>query len=562
MISRLHIENIAVIKSCDIEFSPGFNVLTGETGAGKSVLIGSLGLITGRKPKKDLIRFGETKAGVSAEFFGVDPPLPEGVPADEDGNLIVSRSFDQDGKVRSLINGKALPSAQFRASAEELISIHGQNDSLGLLTPSTHLDYLDSYGKSVGVRGEYEEIYASLSSLKRQIEELTRDSKEKARLADLYKLQLDEIDSAKLKAGEEEELISRLEKLKDSEKIVKHAGFVVKTLYRSEKGVPAAELIGRAASSVEAIKDYFPDADKYLNELEQIGFKLEEIALTADDLAHTGGDDPEAEMDRIQSRLDKISKLEKKYGDSVEEILAYRAETAKKYALITDTGEILGNLSRELAEVERKAKKKGTELSEMRKNAAADLQSRMIGELSYLEMPKVRFEARVNPSLDEKGEILYRPDGIDEAEFFFSANPGEELLPLAEVASGGELARVMLSLRSVNLSSSGGQTLVFDEIDTGVSGGTSQKIGMRLRRLAENNQVICVTHSAQIAAEADRHFLIKKSEVAGRTETSVTPLSRQGRTDEIARIMGGIKITEKILRSAEEMVAEAEKNRQ
>lgn len=550
MLESLHIENAAVIKNCDIAFSPGFSVLTGETGAGKSVLLGALALALGGKNRKDLIRTGEEYSSVSAVF--TDVSVSGEVQSDENGEIFVSRVFDVYGKNRCRINGRTVSLGVYRDVLQGLASIHGQNDSLSLLSPSMHLEYLDGYGGTEGVLEDYRVSYEKVSVLREKIRELNSDSKEQERMCELYKMQLDDIDSVHLKEDEDIRLEERLARLKDIEKITKHAKFIMRTLYRSEKGIPASELCKRAASSIEALEGYFPDGEKYIESLNEITFKLEEIALCAEGLVDTDCDNPDAEMDRIQNRLEKISRLKKKYGDTVEKILKYRNETAEKLKRVTNRDRELGELSVALAEAERVALEKGENLSDKRKKSALNLEKKLKDELNYLEMPKVRFKVNFDRITDENGETDFSRDGIDEIQFYFSANAGEEMKPLAEIASGGELSRVMLSLRTME--SKGGDTLIFDEIDTGVSGKTSHKIGIRLKKLAEKNQVICVTHSAQIAACADTHFLIKKEEHGGRTETHVSLLDRAGRINELSRIMGGINVTENVKRSAEELL--------
>ncbi len=552
MLDSLHIGNIAVIKECDVDFSPGFTVITGQTGAGKSVFLGALALALGGRNRRDLLRTGEEQANVSAVFSDVSGRLGDDFSPDENGELYVSREFDSSGKNRCKINGRTVPLGAYRDALQNLAGIHGQNDSLSLLSPSMHLSYLDSFGGTEGLLADYTAEYRNLVQLKNQISDLMADEKEQERLAELYKMQLDDIGALRLKKGEDGYLEDRLARLKDAEKISKHAKYIVRTLYRSEKGVPASELCRRAAASVEALGKYFPDGGKYIEMLEKMAYGMEEIALTAEDLAGNGGEDPGAELDRVQDRLDRISRLKRKYGDTVDEILAYRDEITGKLDKIKNRDRELGALSEKLAEAERRAEASGIRLSDARKKAAGELEKELVNELKYLEMPAVRFRVGFKRLTDESGRTGFSKDGIDEICFLFSANTGEELRPLAEIASGGELARVMLSLRTMG--SGNGDTLIFDEIDTGVSGKTSHKIGLRLKKLAEKNQVICVTHSAQIAACADTHLLMEKSEINGRTETTVSSLDREGRINELSRIMGGVNITDNVRKSAAELL--------
>ncbi|MBQ7604212.1 MAG: DNA repair protein RecN [Clostridia bacterium] len=562
MLKSIHIENFAVIRESDISFPQGFSVITGETGAGKSVLIDSVSAVLGGKTKKEIIRTGCEKASVSAVFSDIGEVIPEDseISPDENGELYVVRSIDSQGRSQSKINGRSVSLAVHRSALSGAVSIHGQNDSLSLLSEDSHLNYVDSFAGDRELLLKYREKYNEVVSLRRRIDDLKKDEKEKTRLAELLRLQLDDINGARLRDGEEEALNDRLLKLKNAEKINKHARFIVRTLYKSEKGVPAYELVKRASASIEAISEYFPEPEKYTDLLTKLSYGLEEVALVAEDLCSDFGEDPEKELDSVQTRLDRIEKLRKKYGDSVGEILRYRDETEKRLKELESSEEIIGRLSEKLASAEREAVSLGEELTRVRREAAGKIESAILSELEYLEMPRARFRVSVKKLYETSGAPELTRDGTDRVNFMFSANTGEELKPLSEVASGGELSRVMLALRTISTVPSSGETLVFDEIDTGVSGRTSHKIGIRLKRLSRTGgtQVICVTHSAQIAAEADAHYLIKKTENGGRTETSVSLLDRQGRINELSRIMGGVNITEKIRQSAEEMLTDSE----
>ncbi len=562
MLSSLHIENIAVIKHADIDFESGFNVLTGETGAGKSILIDCINLLLGARPNKDLIRNGETRAAVSGLFTDIQGPLSRipsdiDVSADDDGCIMISRTFDIDGKAQTKLNGRTVSASLQRELMPYLINIHGQNDNRMLLAASSHLEYLDGYAGNGELLAEYSIAYDALENCRKKMLSLKRDEREKARLCELLRYQVNEIDEAKLKLGEEEELVKRREKVKNSEKILKQARLITKALYRGEKALPAYELVKKAALALESISEYVPNAEEYVEKLNGMSYELEEIGLTVSDIAESDHDDPDSELDEIETRLDLISKLEKKYGTDISEILAFREKAGKELREIESSDELLDELRIEYSKHKKTASELASRLSERRREAAAALEEKVVSELSYLEMPKVCFKADIKPSLDENGKVKLIKHGADTVEFLLSANPGEPLKPLSKIASGGELSRIMLALKNINSYGSEGETLIFDEIDTGVSGKTSQKIGIRLRRLAENNQVICVTHSAQIASEAETHYLIKKKENDGRVETSVTPLGRDERINELARIMGGVNITDKLLQSAAEMLDNA-----
>jgi DNA repair protein RecN (Recombination protein N) len=563
MLSSLHIENIAVIKRADIDMSEGFHVLTGETGAGKSILIDSIELLMGGKVSSDLIRNGETKATVCAMFTDVGQclkRLPENieVEADEDGCLLISRSFDEKGKATTKINGRTVPVSLQRELMPYLINIHGQNDNRILLSSASHLEYLDNYADNSKLLEEYCRSYEAYESCKKQILALRRDERDKARTIELLRYQVADIDAAKLKEGEEEQLKGARDKVKNAEKIMKQTSLVLRALYRGEKTLPAYELVKKSITAIESVADYVPNADSYIERLTNISYELEDIGLSVGAVAEADYDDPDAELDRIESRLDQISKLKKKYGSTVDEIIEFRNRSEKELHDIELSDERIEELKLEASNHKKIALDLAATLSERRRQAALILEGSVVDELAFLEMPKVRFKVDIKRSTDADGKTALTKTGTDIVEFLISANPGEPLKPMVKIASGGELSRIMLALKNINSYGYEGQTLIFDEIDTGVSGKTSQKIGMRLRRLSKSNQVICVTHSAQIACEAHHQYLISKKENDGRVETSVELLDREGRVKEIARIMGGVNITDKLLQSASEMLDAAD----
>lgn len=560
MLSSLHIENIAVIKCADIDFKNGFNALTGETGAGKSILLSSINLIMGARPSKEMIRSGEDKALVTAVFsdFGssVNSFLEEnGIACEDDGCVYISRAIQSDGKAQTKINGRTVPVSTSKELAQLLINIHGQHDSIALLSPASHIEYLDGYAGSqlFSKKEEYKCVFDKLNECKRSIAALSRDSMEKERLIEILKYQLSDIDSYKLKDGEEEDLEIRKKAVSNSEKIMKQSRIVVRALLRNEKAMPAYELIERAISAITALKEYIPKADEYIEKLTDFQYEIEDIAETVEMSAETDYDDPEAELDRIESRLDVIKRLEKKYGPDIQAVLLYRDKISKQLSDIELSDEKLAELNDELATVEKQAYLIANEITEIRKTAAMRLEKALTDELEFLDMPKVSFSVSINKSA-ELGS-----DGADDVEFLISANQGEPLKPISKIASGGELSRIMLALKSVNVSSDDHETLIFDEIDSGISGATSQKIGIRLRKLAENNQVICVTHSAQVAATANTQYLIKKNEQDGRVNTVVEELDFDGRLKEIARIMGGMQMTDSLMNTAKELLTEYNK---
>lgn len=561
MLSSLHIENIAVIKNADIDFSNGFHVLTGETGAGKSMLIDSINLLLGSKPHKDIIRSGEKSATVCAMFTDVDANLfsDYDIKPDDDGCIYVSRVIDVDSKNVTKINGRTVPVSLQKQIMPHLINIHGQNDNHILFSPQSHMEYLDSYAMANELLKEYGVAYSKCEELKKKIQSLKRDDKEKERTLELLRYQVNEIDEAKLKKGEEDSLNARKEKVKNSEKIIKNSRLITKALYRTDKTLSAYELVRKSITSLNAISDYVPKYKEYEEKLTNMTYDLEEIALSVAELSDNSYDDPNTEIDLIESRLDQIARLKRKYGSSVDEIIEYRDKASEQIKEIEMSDIMIEDLKTELGKYYKTAQQLSEKLTDLRRTAAKKLEEQVVNELSYLEMPKVRFKVDIRPIYNSEGKARLSKYGANEIEFMISANVGEELRPLSKVASGGELSRIMLALKNINSYDGVGQTLIFDEIDTGVSGKTSQKIGIRLRELSSHHQVICVTHSAQIASEAHHQYLISKSESDGRVQTNVTLLDRQGRINELARIMGGVEITDKLLESAKEMLDNAGK---
>ncbi len=555
MLCSLHIENIAVAKSLDLDVGRGMTVLSGETGAGKSIIIDSLGLLSGAKADKELIRTGESRASVSALFEDVDKRVLKraeemGVSC-EDGAMLLWRGLTHSGS-SAKINGRAVTLSMLRELGGMLFNIHGQNDNQQLLDPKNHVDILDGFARLGELVGEYSERYAETVRLKGEIAALRRDAMERARLGDMLRFQIDEIDAQKLKVGEEAELEELVKKLRSLEKLSKCAALVEKALRGGERVSGAVYLCERAAGALEAVSDALPDAEVLAKRLDNIRYELEDIAESARDLADVGEGDPTARLDRAESRLAAISRLKKKYGGSEEEILAFRADAAKRLDNIDNAGEREEELAFDLARCEAEARELGERLSKARKDAARRLRTGVMETLAFLDMPKVRFEVDVSRS-----EALL-PKGVDKVEFLIATGAGEPLMPMAKIASGGELARIMLSLKNVLNERDGVGTAVFDEIDTGISGKTSRKVGIKLKEIARSSQVLCVTHSAQIASLAHNHLYVSKAEEDGRVRTAVAVLDRQRRVEEISRILGGIEITEAVRAAALEMLTEGE----
>lgn len=560
MLSSLHIENLAVIRSADIDFETGFTVMTGETGAGKSMIIGAINLLLGEKASKDAIRSGEEKAVVSGLFRSLSGEALKtlndlGLSADEDGNLLLQRTVSADGRTQSRLNGRTIPLSMQKEIAEKLVNIHGQHDTQTLMNSSTHLSFLDSFADDGEALAEYGKLYENWTSLRKKIGELTKNDLEKERMIELLKYQISDIDAVKPVEGEDDELTAKKKKIMNGEKIRKQASVIYRALYENEKGLSASDLIGKAISAAEAISDYLPDAADTIEKLRVYRCELSDIGQSAGVLLDEDEEDADSALDKIESRLNDISKLKRKYGATIGAILEYRERAKKELNEIEISEETLDELNNELAETEKFLTAAAERLTGIRRKAAALLEKQMTEELVFLEMEKVRFSVSILPVHGENG-IGFRKNGADEVEFLISANAGEPLRPMSKIASGGELSRIMLAIKSVEAGKEQPETMIFDEIDTGVSGKTAQKIGIKLRLLAEHGQVLCVTHSAQIAAVAHRQDLIRKGEIDGRTETEVIPLDREGRIRELARIMGGAQITEKLLSTAEELLSE------
>ncbi len=558
LLSSLHIENIAVIKLADIDFTGGFTVLTGETGAGKSIIIDSINLICGAKQSRELIRNGEDTAEVSAVFCDVSDgavaAIAElGISPDEDGVLMFTRTLTSAGKSTARCNGRVIPLSLMREAMAYLIGIHGQHDNMALLVPDNHIQYLDKFA---GVDAEllaYRECYSKYCELERRISELSQNEREKAQKLEFLRFQIDEIEAVKLKPDEEEKLLAKRQKLQNSEKILELSEGIYNLIYQNEKGNAAMEKCKRASRALEALAPVMPDADSLISRLDAVIGELEDIALTVDALRDDECDDPTAELDRVETRLDAISKLERKYGDSVADVLKFLDDAKSQLEDIEMSEEKLDELTRERNALAPKLEACADALSKRRSDAADELAKKIVAELAYLDMGGVGFVCQVNR---RQGSDGYAKNGADDVEFLISTNKGEPLKPMAKIASGGELSRIMLAIKSVLFEGDGLGTLIFDEVDTGVSGKTSEKIGIKLRELARKGggQVLCVTHAAQIAAKAENHYLIEKREVSDRVSTTVTPLTPDGRVAEVARIMGGINITDTLIKTAREMI--------
>ena len=566
MLISMHIENIAVIRRLDVDFSRGFTVLTGETGAGKSMIIDSIGLLLGAKTQRDLIRSGESSATVSACFevpAEIAAELSElGIAPEEDGLLSIQRTITVEGKSQSRINGRVVPLSLQRQAGERLVSIHGQHDNQGLMTPAGHIDFLDRYARNGELLSSYQEVYRKMCEAMKLRDQCRMDERLKAQRLDMLRYQIEDIETAEIEVGEEEALLAEKKILQNAKQLQKQVMTIYRALYKNEKGMSADKLVEIARTAIENISDLMPDSAAYIDRLAEIQYELERIAEASLALLPSGGSG-EARLEEIAERIDVLRKLKRKYGADEKEILEFYKNAKEELDQILLSDEREREYDRQYHAYREEALRLADQLTESRKSASAELSKGICRELAYLDMGKVAFNARVSKKLTADGKPDLVLKGGDDVEFMISTNPGEPLKPLTRIASGGELSRIMLAIKCVLTAADGMPTVIFDEIDTGVSGKTSQKIGIKLRQLAvDGPQVFCITHSAQVAANGHGHYKIRKQEVEGRAETTVYALSRDERVEELARIMGGMDKSQKIIDSATEMldIAESENN--
>ena len=547
MLSLLHIENIAVIDRADIVFNRGFNVLTGETGAGKSIVIDAISAILGERAYRDMIRTGTNMASVRAVFTDV-PRLPwfEENGVDYDAETMIQREVYLDGRNVCRVNGCLVNVAILHRLGIQLVNIHGQHDSASLFDEENHLNFLDAFGDTAPLLSAYAESYGKVSSLRREIDRMTMDEGEKLRRMESLRFQIAEIEKAELEIGEDDVLSERRKLLQNAEKLSDGMEKAVVLLYGGEDSDGASGMLADAERALQRIGKYgdrFQELhDRVADLMYQVQDAAEEVRDARDELSYSA-----EELEQIESRLDVIHRLRRKYGATCEDILAYLEKARKELDDIQFADDHLERLKEKLQKAEKEAWDRAEALRKSRKTAAEAMSRRILSELSQLDMPRVQFECVFK-------ETDLTANGADAVAFYMSANAGEALKPLSKVASGGELARIMLAMKNVLAEKDQVGTLIFDEVDTGVSGRAAQKVAEKLRSVAQHKQVLCVTHLPQLAALADTHLLISKSEREGRTYTAVAPLNLEGRKRELARIIGGTNITETTLLSAEEML--------
>ncbi len=559
MLISLHIENVAVIKSIDFDFSEGFMVLTGETGAGKSVVIDSINLLLGSKADRELIRTGQQQAMVSGLFADLSSKTVVGLSAlgievPEDREILLQRTVSQDGKSRAMINGRSISLSMLKSITPLLVSVHGQTDTASLQDSKNHLEILDVYADIGELKFRYQEAFGVLEGIRKEIREVSEKLTESERLKEILQYQIKDIESANLKEDEEDVLVEKRAKLKNSEKITKNSEYVFKALKGSEKG-SVSYLLDRSMAALNQISDVVPAFSEYADRLRECLYQVDDIAEEVYAVIDDIDGDPTTTLNKIESRLDKISKLERKYGSTVRDVLEFCSKAKAELETLENSDGILKELHHKERKAYNEALALARELHDKRAAAAKALENTVKDTLEFLDMPKVVFFVSLK-EMTKGEERLLTKDGGDLIEFYISANRGADPQPLAKIASGGELSRIMLALKSVISNKDGIPTVIYDEIDTGVSGKTARKIGIKMLSLSKTTQLFSVTHSAQIASLADKHFLISKSDINGETETGVKVLDTEGRINELSRILGGINITSAQRAAAEDMLAE------
>ncbi len=549
MLAELSIENIAVISRARIRFDVGLNIFTGETGAGKSILIGAIGAALGSRTSKDLIRTGENRARVSALFTGLSARTAQRLASlgidIEEGELLLSREITPDGNL-CRINGVSATVAQLRAAGALLLQTHGQQDSWLLSQEETHLGFIDQFGALEGERKAYYGAYDRMRRLQAKLDSLESDASARARKIDLLRYQINEIEAASLQEGEEESLLSRRRLIRNAEKLTELFSHCYMLLSGGEETPGAVAALSDAADDLEAVGKYVPEFSQQAETVRGYQYELDDLAGSLRDQIEELQFDPR-ELDALEERLEWIGKLKKKYGATITEILSFAKQASQELDELESFEEDASVLTQQLEEAREIARKSAAALTEHRIRAAKELTRLVEQQLKELDMPYAKMEV----SLTAKP---LAEDGADVAEFLLSVNPGEALKPLAKIASGGEMSRIMLGIKGVLSGKEEIGTLIFDEIDAGISGRAASKVGAKLRAASRGRQIICVTHLAQVAAYGEHHLLIEKAVSDGRTFTEIKPLDETGRISELARIMNGEPITPLALENARELL--------
>lgn len=555
MLSVLHIENIAVIEQAEILFEGGFNVLTGETGAGKSIVIDAISAILGERTYRDVIRTGANRAFVSAIFTNIPQYdwFSENQVEFDPQELQVQREIYADGRNVCRVNGRPVSVASLKKLGGRLINIHGQHDSQQLFDEENHLTYLDAFARDEQELEAYQQAFSAMQSVQREIQKLSMDESEKLRLVETLTFQIEEIRAANLVSGEEEQLKERRKVLQNAEKLSDALRMADEALYGGDSSDGAAGLLSNAEHALSRVSTISADMQTLHQKISDLMYSVQdaadELRAMRDDLSYSEG-----ELEEIEERLDAIHKLKRKYGASVEDVLAYLADSEQRLDEIEFASDRIETLKKREAELQKETIRQGEILREKRLSAAQAMESRICDELRQLDMPKIRFVCEFTPQQPMQ-------TGLDSVRFLMSANVGENLKPLSKVASGGELARIMLAMKQVLAQQDGVTTLIFDEVDAGVSGRAAQKVAYKLWTVSKGRQVLCVTHLPQIAAMADAEYTVEKRVENERTYTSVLHLDESGRKQELARLIGGSMITETTLAGAAELLRLAEKTK-
>ena len=551
MLKTLVIENIAVIKKAQIEFTGGLNVLTGETGAGKSIVVDSINAILGERTSRELVRAGSDNAFVNAYFEDINDDVKlklneYDIPIEEDGSLLLSRKISAGGKSVCRVNGLPVTVGILKDIGTHLVNIHGQHDSQALLNPDFHYKFVDAYADCDELLAEYKESFKSFLNIRRQLKSLTSDADERDKQSEILDYQIKELRDADIKVGEWEELKHRKSVILNSQAILNALNTLLGAVNGDDENQGIQSVLSSSDKEITALLDADSQLKTIKEKLDSAEDLLESIKDLISDKMESLDFQPD-ELDKIEERLDILYTFSNKYGETEQDMLYYLADAERKRALFDNSEQDLERLNAEYDSSLEKTQSLALKLSEVRQKAAKKLGDEICSQLEFLDMPGVKFVTQFS-----KGNLS--SVGVDKIEFLIRTNPGEEPKPLAKIASGGELSRIMLAIKSIIAKSDSIATLIFDEIDTGVSGKASRKIGLKLKEVGENAQVICVTHSAQIASAADSHFLIKKEYTDNAAFTQIMPLDFEGRKYELARIMGGLNVTESLLKSAEEML--------
>lgn len=551
MLKTLVIENIAVIKKAQIEFTGGLNVLTGETGAGKSIVVDSINAILGERTSRELVRAGSDNAFVNAYFEDINDDVKlklneYDIPVEEDGSLLLSRKISAGGKSVCRVNGLPVTVGILKDIGTHLVNIHGQHDSQALLNPDFHYKFVDAYADCDELLAEYKESFKSFLNIRRQLKSLTSDADERDKQSEILDYQIKELRDADIKVGEWEELKNRKSVILNSQAILNALNTLLGAVNGDDENQGIQSVLSSSDKEITALLDADSQLKPIKEKLDSAEDLLESIKDLISDKMESLDFQPD-ELDKIEERLDILYTFSNKYGETEQDMLYYLADAERKRALFDNSEQDLERLNAEYDSSLEKTQSLALKLSEVRRKAAEKLGDEICSQLEFLDMPGVKFVTQFS-----KGNLS--SVGVDKIEFLIRTNPGEEPKPLAKIASGGELSRIMLAIKSIIAKSDSIATLIFDEIDTGVSGKASRKIGLKLKEVGENAQVICVTHSAQIASAADSHFLIKKEYTDNAAFTQIMPLDFEGRKYELARIMGGLNVTESLLKSAEEML--------